>query len=159
MSEWLDGADDVLAEAEKKSEKRAGATTWKPHTNDKHPKVLRGTLIDGDVANTEYGDTVVLTIEDKDDEVWIVWCGAALLKNAVEDNKPAIGKGIVIKEDGLRQPKNPGGREYRMYTMAVEESDPEYWAGRWVALRSRQDEAAAGYSGSGETSDSLEAPY
>ena len=158
MSDWLNDADDVLAFEEAAAEKRAGATTWKPHTNDEHPKVLKGTLIEGEIANTEYGDTGVLTIEDESGDVWTVWCGAKLLKDALSSNAPKIGSGIIIKEDGMRQPKNPGGREFRMYTMVAQAQDFEHWTDSWKQLAAKKAEAVSEYT-DGVSSDEMEAPY
>lgn len=155
---WLDSADEVIAHEEEQAQKRAEATTWKPHSNDKHPQILKGKLIDGDIASTEYGETRVLTIEDAEGKMWTVWCGGMLLKDAVITQAPKVGAGIIIKHGGLKQPQKEGGREYRMWTMATEASDFAHWKEAKDRLNAAAAAAQENYSG-GVAADELEAPY
>ena len=151
---WDDDAEVMLEKEQADREKLSSTQTWKPKEGD----VLKGKLLEGKIIDGEYGPCKVLNIEDSDGKVWSVWAGNKLLKEAVDAQAPAQGKGVSIKFDGLKQPKRAGGREYGAYYMVVEVSDHEYWANVSRAFYANA-EALDPAGGGGVPADGLADPF
>ena len=122
LTEGWDGEAAVEKEEEKQSA-TADATTWKPETDD----VLVGTLIDAKFIVGDYGPSLLLNITDKDTKTWAVWAGSKIIREAVREKAPAIGKGISIKYGGKKQPKKAGANAYHVHFVQAEASDEEFW--------------------------------
>ena len=116
-------AQAAIAVEEERVEKLLDSKTWDPKEGDD----LYGVLLDGKWVTTQFGDTRVLNVEDDDGQVWTVWASNKMLALAVERLAPKLGSYIGIKFSGLKDPKTPGGRQYKMFTLHAPDPDHEYW--------------------------------
>jgi len=148
---WEDDAELLLEKEQEDREKLSDTTTWKPKEGD----VLIGTLLEGKILDGEYGPCHIMNIEDKDGKVWTVWAGNKLLKDAVIEQAPKVGKGVSVKFDGMKQPSKPGGREYKAFYMACQESDHGYWKGVQEAFYNQNPDGST----SVPAADGLEDPF
>ena len=151
---WDDDAEVLLEKEQADREKLSKTKTWKPEEGD----ILKGTLLEAKIIDGEYGPCRVLNIEDADGEVWSVWAGNKLLKDAVIEQAPAQGKGVSIKFDGVKQPSKPGGREYKAFYMACEVTDHAYWKEVSDAFYAHADEMNPA-GGGGASLDGLADPF
>ena len=133
---WDDDAELLLEKEQADREKLSKTKTWKPDEGE----ILKGTLLEGKILDGEYGPCHIMNIEDADGEVWTVWAGNKLLKDALLDQAPKPGKGVSIKFDGVKKPAKPGGREYKAFYMACEASDHAYWRGVAQAFAAQSED-------------------
>ncbi len=144
MSEWIDDAEEMVNQQQQDQAKLGDTTNWNPEEGD----ILAGTLLEGKIVPTKYGDTHVMFVEDADEKVWMVWCGNTTLKNALLSQAPKPGNGVSIKFDGMKKATKPGGNDYKAFYLACEASDHEYWLEVAQTFAMKQQEANMG-SGQG----------
>ena len=128
MSGFFDSDDDLDTAAEE-AEERSGAATWVPEEGE----AVKGILTRADVQDGQYGPQIVLNVKVMEpegvlvkDETVTVWCGGAVLKRAVPDAAPALGKGIKIRFEGM-QPTKDGSNEYKMFTVVAQQQNQAFW--------------------------------
>jgi len=128
MTEQWTGEEEAAA-AKAKTEKLADTKTWRPQKeHDGEDLILVGVLIEAKKVSGNYGPTIVLNIEDNDGQVWTVWAGDKVIKDALElEAQPAIGHGIRLVYSGKQPPKKAGGYAYHMWTVVAQERDAELW--------------------------------
>ena len=128
MSGFFD-SDEDLDTAASEQEERSGQATWTPEEGE----AVKGILTRADVQGGNYGPQIVLNIKVMEpegvlvkDETVTVWCGGAVLKRAVPEAAPALGKGIKIRFEGM-QPTKDGSNEYKLFTVVAQEQDQAFW--------------------------------
>ena len=115
---WLEDAEAALDTEAKQQALIGDAKKWDPEPNG----LLKGVLLESKYFGTKYGFTWLLHVLDSDSQVWAVWGGRTMLKNAIEDQTPAIGKGIAIRYHGMKEGKE---FKYHDYTLSCEPQGSE----------------------------------
>ena len=130
---FFDGIEEALDTKAAEEEELMSAEKWEPEEGE----VLQGILLKANTPNTDFGRGLVLTVRNvgktasggvEPNKSAAVWAGT-VLRRLLEDpdtGQPKVGKALVIRYEGMKEPKK-GGNPFKMFTLIVEEQDPDYW--------------------------------
>jgi hypothetical protein len=111
-------------------EKAKEATERNDSWNFKNDAVFEGTVVRGKVVHANDRMTPIIIADQFETEKrFTIWCGTWMLGQMIDDMAPKPGALIVIEYLGAQPTTNDPSRKMNTYSMAVSESDPEYWAG------------------------------
>jgi hypothetical protein len=101
-----------------------------PSWNFKKDPVFEGTVVRGKIVHANDKMTpIIIADQFETDERYTIWCGTWMLAKMIDDEAPKPGSLIVVEFLGAQPTTNDPSRKMNTYSMAVSESDPEYWAG------------------------------
>ena len=136
MADWLDDAEAAIEVEAEEQKALSDSKEWKPKEGD----LLKGKLIQGKHIITKYGPTYIINVQDKDGQVWDVWA-KTMIENQLLQQFPAIGKGIAIKFNGMKQGETYKYGEYIMSCEPHRDADEvAEWAKFWRGLPSQSND-------------------
>ena len=135
--------DDVdLDKQAAQDEEEFNSPDWTPEEGE----TLNCVVLDRKVVDTKWGLKLVLVVRNAGENSGGIakgasgnlWCPAVLARKVL-DIQPAKGSGMSVRFEGKVTPEK-GGNPYNNHTLAVENTNPAWWAG----VRDRLDENPRG---------------
>jgi hypothetical protein len=101
-------------------------------------EAFEGTVVRGKVVHANDKRTPILICDEfETGDRYTIWCGNFMLERGISDLAPAVGSLVVIEFLGPQPTTSDPSRTFNNYSMAVSESDQEYWAGLEAAYHRR----------------------